>query len=177
MVEPLGTDLLSCALLHGLFHIVPVPVDKKTVDPDADLILWLLLELPLPVNGPAHEPGGIPAAYDASCDDPAAQGISPANLLDPLDDARIFRRERRGFPARAACIPAELLRSPEGRMLRGDVFPKAPASALPDLRIPRGRMGLIPVDRSLGAASIRHKDKVILRERDRLLSLRSLIFD
>ena len=56
MIQPLHADLLACALAHGLFDEIAGLVGEEGVDPDEAMVLRLLAELRLAVDGPAHEP-------------------------------------------------------------------------------------------------------------------------
>ncbi len=56
----------------------------------------------------------------------------------------------------------------ERRILFGDIFPQAPASAGSDLRVSVGRVVLIPVYGTFRTASVCHEYQVVLREHDAL---------
>ena len=57
MVQPLGGKLYAGAVAHGLLDEVTLIVPAvEAVDPDQAVILGLLLELTLTVDGPAYEP-------------------------------------------------------------------------------------------------------------------------
>ena len=53
VIQPLFGDLLTGTLLHRLLDIIARHIGEQAVYPYADLILILLLELSLAVDGPA----------------------------------------------------------------------------------------------------------------------------
>ena len=54
----------------------------------------------------------------------------------------------------------------EGRILRGDVLPQAPAAAGAYLRIAHRCVVLVTVDGALGAASVGDKHQIVFRQRN-----------
>jgi len=74
VIEPLLGDLLAGALLHRLLHVVAWDVDEQRVHPDHDLVLGLLLEVRLAVDGPTEQPGGVLGGDDPAGDGPALNG-------------------------------------------------------------------------------------------------------
>ena len=177
VVQPLFGDLLSRAVPHGLLHIVSRHIGKESVYPDADLLRVLLLELALTVDGPAHEPLGVPAAYDAAGDHAAASGIPLADIGDVGQDLIIQGGDGGGLPVGLLDIGAEFFRVSEGGILLCDVLPEVPAAAGADLRVSVGGMVLVPVDGPLRAASIGHEYQVVFRKEDPALHSVGLALD
>ena len=191
MIQPLGGDLLTGTLLHGFLHIVARDIGEQAVYPYTHLVLLLILELSLAVDGPAQKPLGIAAAHDTTGNNFACPRVALADFLDLVDDLFICGGDRRRLPVRLLDIGAEFFRMTEGRILCCNFLPEAPAAAASHFRVTHRRMVLVTVDRPFCTASVCDKHKVLFRQRDlrvpvlraaldsagRLLSVRDLKAD
>ena len=161
MIQPLGGDLLTGTLLHGFLHIVARDIGEQAVYPYTHLILLLILELSLAVDGPAQKPLGIAAAHDTAGNNFACPRVALADFLDLVDDLFICGGDRRRLPVRLLDIRAEFLRMSKCRILRSNLTPQTPAAAGTHFRTFYRCLILVAVDRSLSTASVRNKDKII----------------
>ena len=80
VIQPLHADLSAGAVAHGLLDVIAGLVAEQAVDPDAELVLGLITELLLTVQGPAEQPAGILDRDDAAGDGVAAEGVTLADL-------------------------------------------------------------------------------------------------
>ena len=135
MIQPLGGDLLTGTLLHGFLHIVARDIGEQAVYPYTHLVLLLILELSLAVDGPAQKPLGIAAAHDTAGNNFACPRVALADLFDLVDDLLIRGCDSRGLPVCLLDIGAEFFRMSKSRILGRDLFPEAPAAAAADFRI------------------------------------------
>ena len=126
MIQPLGGDLLTGTLLHGFLHIVARDIGEQAVYPYTHLVLLLILELSLAVDGPAQKPLGIAAAHDTAGNNFACPRVALADFLDLVDDLFICGGDRRRLPVRLLDIGAEFFRMTEGRILCCNFLPEAP---------------------------------------------------
>ena len=169
MIQPLLADLLACALPHGLLHIIALAVGEQRIHPDEALILRLALKLRLPVDRPAHEPGGILHRDNAAGHNASGERVAVADILDVRNDLLIQCGDRRAHPVGLLRVIAKFLRMPERRVLRRDLLPHVPAAALADRGIERCRL-ILRTDRGIfHTAAVRDEHQIILRQRDRVL--------
>ena len=169
MIQPLFGDLLTGTILHGFLNIIARYIGEQAVYPYTYLILVLLLKLSLTVDGPAHEPLGILAAYNAAGYDLTASGVTLADIGDIRNDLVIQCGHGSGFPVRLRDIGTELLGMSEGRILFCDIFPQAPYAAGTNLCVTVGCMVLVTVDGTFGTASVGNEYQVVLGEDNALL--------
>ena len=169
MIQPLFGDLLTGTILHGFLDIIAGYIGEQAVYPYTYLILVLLLKLSLTVDGPAHEPLGILAAYNTAGYDLTASGVTLTDIGDIRNDLVIQCGHGSGFPVSLGDIGTELLGMSEGRILFCDIFPQAPYAAGTNLCIPVGCMVLVTVDGTLGTASVGNEYQVVLGEDNALL--------
>ena len=117
VVQPLHADLAAGAVAHGFLDVIAGLVAEQAVDPDAELVLGLVTELLLAVQGPAEQPAGILDCDNAAGDGVAAEGVSLADLLDILGDLVVQGGNGGAFPVGQLRLRAELFGMAEGRIL------------------------------------------------------------
>ena len=165
MVQPFLRDFRTGAFAHRLFHIVARHIAEQAVNPDDQLILRLILEMRLAVQRVAHQPVGILDCDDAAGHDLAAERIALADLLDIRRNAVVQRGDRRGFPISLIGLRAEFIRMSKRRILRRDVAPQLPASAV--LIVELRRVIVVAQRGIFRAAAVGHEDKIVFRQRNR----------
>ena len=169
VIQPLHADLLTGTLPHRLFHIVTGLIGEQGIHPHQTVILGLLAELRLAVDGPAHEPAGVLHGDDTAGDHLAGEGIPLADVLDIGDDALIQRLHRGAHPVGLLRIIAELVGMAEGGILSGDLAPHIPAAALLDLGVVGGGCVLAAHGGVLYAAAVGDEHQIVLRQVDGLV--------
>ena len=130
------------------------------------MVLGLLAELGLAVDGPAHEPTGVLDGDDAAGDHLAGEGVTLADVLDIGDDALVQGLHRGAHPVGLLGVVAELVGMAEGRVLGGDLAPHVPAAARLDLGVVGGRGVLAAHGGILHAAAVGDEYQVVLRQVD-----------
>jgi hypothetical protein len=143
---------------------------NKAIEPDADLLVRLIEELGLTVDGPRAIPVGqtILHRHDAAGHDFARMGIAFADLDDIRNHRLIEGRDRRGHPVGFADVAAEFLGVAKAIVLRGDppsTYPRIRPNHFQFRKI-RG-MSLIAIAGAIGAAAIGDEDQIIFDEVDR----------
>ena len=170
MVQPLRAELLARALIHRLLHIVTEIIPAvEAVDPDQAVVVRLVLELSLAVDRPADEPARILCGDNAARNNPSGERIAVADPLNRIQDLLVRRVNGPGLPARLLDAAEELVRMTEGIVLRRELLPELNRRALAVLNRNDRRVCLIAVGRAVALRAICHKDKIVLREIDRLL--------
>ena len=169
MVQPLCRQLDAGAVAHVLLDEVALVVPAvEAVDPDQAVILRLLLELTLTVDGPADEPARVAAGDDAAGDDLAGERVALADLLDRIEDLLVGRVDRPGLPAGLLDVLEELLGTAEGRILRGELLPHLDGRAFAVLDRHDRCVGVIAVSGRVALAAVGADDEIVLCQLDDL---------
>ncbi len=168
MIKPLCCDFFTGAFLHRFFDIIAGHIREQAVNPYADLLFLLFLELSLSVDRPAQQPGGILTAYDTTGHHSAASWVTFTNICDIRQNLVIQCGHRSGFPVGLCDVGAELFRMAESLILCGYIFPQVPAAAGPHFGITVGRMVLIAVHGAFRTASVGNEYQVVFREHNAL---------
>ena len=166
MIQPLHADLLAGAFAHGLFDKVAGLVGEERIDPDEAVVLRLLAELRLAVDGPAHKPRRVLHGDDASRDNLTGKRVSLADFLDIRNDALIERFDRRAHPVGLLRIRAELVGVTESGVLRSNFAPHVPAAAGLELGVVRCRHVLAAHRGVLHTAAVCDEHQIVFRQID-----------
>ena len=166
VVQPLHADLLAGARPHGLFHIVAGLVGEQGVHPHQAVVLGLVAELGLAVDGPAHQPGGVLDGDDAAGDHMAGEGVALADVLDIGDDLLVQSLHGGAHPVGLLGVMAELVGMAKGRVLCGDLAPHIPAAAGLQLGVVGGGLILTAHGGVLHAAAVGDEHQIVLRQVD-----------
>ena len=130
------------------------------------MVLGLITELLLTVQGPAEQPAGILDRDDAAGDGVAAEGVTLADLLDILGDLVVQGGDGGAFPVGQLRLRAELFGMAEGGVLCGDLLPQIPAVARLDGGIKACGLVLSADGAALHAAAVGDEEQVVLGEVD-----------
>ena len=169
VVQPLHTDFLTGALPHGLLHEVAGFVGEQTVNPHQALILGLIPELGLTVDGPAQEPAGILHGHDAAGNHAAGKGVTLADILDIGNDLLIQCGDGGAHPVGLLRIMAELVGMTEGRILCSNSAPHIPATAGLDFGV-EGCHGVLGTHGGvLHAATVGNEHQIVFRQVNKLM--------
>ena len=177
MIQPFLADLLTGAIPHRLVDIIAGLIGEQTVYPYKALVLGLVTELRLTVDGPGKKPGRISCGNNTACHNTAAERIAMADILDIRDDLIIQRRHRCTHPVRLLRIVIELFRMSERRILQRNAVPHIPASAFMKTGIKRSRLVLASDGCIFHASAVCDEYKIIFCQRDEFLLAVSCHFD
>ena len=163
MIQPLCRQLDTGAVAHVFLDEVALVVPAvEAVDPDQAVILRLLLELALTVDGPADEPARIAAGDDAAGDDLAGQRVALADLLDGIEDLLVGRVDGPGLPAGLLDVLEELLGMAEGRILCSELLPHLDGRAFTVFDLDDRRVGVVAVSGRVALAAVGADDEIVL---------------
>ena len=177
MVQPFHANFLAGAFPHGLLDVIAGLIGEQAIYPYQALILGLIAELGLAVDGPAHEPAGILYRYDAAGDYATAEGIAFADTLNIRDDAVIQGGHGGAHPVGLFGIEAEFVGMAKGGVLDRDAPPHIPAAAFLDFRAKIGGHILAAHGGVLNAAAIGDENKIVIRQHDEILLVVAQHFD
>ena len=177
MIQPFCSNLFSGTFFHRFLRIVTWNIRKQSVHPDTYFIFVLLFKLSLAVNSPAHEPFGILTAYNTTGNYLAASWITLTNIGDIRQYFLIQCGNGCGFPICLGNIRTEFFRTAKCRILFRNIFPKRPAATGTYQCISIWRMMMVPVNRTLCAASIGDKNKIFFCQQDSFFYTFDLAFN
>lgn len=173
VIQPFAADLFAGAIAHGFLHIVALAVGIQRIEPDQHHVLILRFELRLAVDRPGEIPvvRAVLDGDDTTGRDLTGAGVTLADVHNIPDDFLVRGRDGGAHPVGCVNVAAEFFRVAVLAVLClcGDGFPHIPrlAETVPNAG-EVGRMGLIAVAGSVGAAAVRDEHEVVLHKVDGL---------
>ncbi|MEY9181239.1 hypothetical protein ABIA41_002674 [Bradyrhizobium sp. USDA 313] len=118
-------NFTPCALRHGLMHEVTRLIREEPIAPPHQDILRLFVKVRLTIKDDGQEPIGVFDRYQS-----ALAGSAAGKGFEPVEEARIVRRDCEGFPFGLVDPGNEDGGAPEVWTLDSQTFPKFPRTSI-----------------------------------------------